>query len=277
MSSLKESPNLIRSEQLEECQVWSLPDVGDGRAVHTAGYMEESEEDVGPLTAEELEKIRQEGYKDGHAEGLKKGEQEGLQKGSKKAQAEIQKKVAEVAKALKQLAKPLASQENDIEDAIADLVVEVSRAVVRRELLLDSEQVLYAVREAIDALPIGCKNMKIFCHSKDQETIQKAADESGEVWLIVTDDTMAAGGCRIETENSIVDFTSEQMFHQVIAKALDKNLDDIDLINHPDGMQPDLFGNGSSMAQVANGSSKPFPTADDFPDLSLIRRPSDKD
>lgn len=52
--------------------------------------------------------------------------------------------------------------------------------------------------------------MSIFLHPEDAELMQKYLQGKNQQWPIQTDDTLTRGGCRVETRESIVDFSIEK-------------------------------------------------------------------
>jgi flagellar assembly protein FliH len=96
------------------------------------------------------------------------------------------------------------------------------KQLFRREIKIDPSHVIGVVREAIQLLPIASRNVQVQLHPDDaalvRETLSPAEGEPA--WTIVEDPLVAHGGCRITTENSHIDATTEARLQAVINATL---------------------------------------------------------
>ena len=200
---------------------------------HTEGLLQGKQEGLDQGKQEGLTQGKQEGLELGKSEGLEQGLQQGLQE----SQAQLDEKLAQINKLLTSLTHSLNQQDYKLEQALLNLVTEISRAVVKRDLEISSEQIIAVVREAIAALPPCRDNIRVFVHDKEMALVREAAQHGGENWQVVADDTLAIGGCRVETEQSVVDFTVDTRFQTMISQILNKQLSlpqDIDFEEAPE-------------------------------------------
>ena len=181
-----------------------------------AGYQE-------GLTQGRIEGValgKKEGFQLGQEEGLAKGMQEGLQR----AQKEVDAKVAAMDELMTHLTHAMNDQDYMLEQALLNVVVAVSRSVVGRELAIDSSHILSVVRQALAALPPSRDNVRIFVNPADVEVLKEAKERAGESWRALPDESISKGGCRVETDQSLVEFTVERRFAAMIEQLLEKQL-----------------------------------------------------
>lgn len=205
----------------------------------------EVDEDIVPLTAAEIEAIRQaahsEGLKTGHTEGFEQGKQEGLAAGKqeglesgKKAGFEegmelstqtIEAKKAELSGYINDLHYPLKQIDEEVQKELVILAISMAKAVVNVEVTQNKEVLLNAVNEAIQALPSQEKNYSIIINSEDYPVFMSHFDEatiSQNNWRINTNDSIARGGCKIQTDDHAVDLSIEKRCRDIFSQMLIK-------------------------------------------------------
>lgn len=203
-------------------------------AENMQAYEEAREEGLLSGRQEGLEKGLEEGRRQGHERGLKQGLEEGSKQGSEKGYQEgLQKADVELRKTLKtlngmmtQLSHAINEQDYQLEKALLDLSREIARNVVQRELLIDSSHIMKIVKQALVILPPSRDNVRILINPADQLLVQQAAEEGGENWRVVANQHIARGGCRVETDQSAVDFTTSERFSQVIEQIVQRQFAD---------------------------------------------------
>lgn len=181
-----------------------------------------------PLTAEDMEQIRQaayeeglaqgkeEGFSQGYAEGREQGQQDGMQQGlaegRKQGLAEIQPELDEqknqLAALLSQLQQPLAAVEQQVQQALTELALAMAQAVVGVEVTTNPTIILRAVQEATAALPLQTQDMRIMLHPDDLAIIRQHFTEEElqqRHWQLRADATLERGGCQVISEKSSVD------------------------------------------------------------------------
>lgn len=181
-----------------------------------AGYQE-------GLTHGRIEGVAQ-GKKEGFAQGQEEGLAKGMQDGLQRAQQEVDVKVAAMDELMTHLTHSMNAQDYMLEQALLNVVAAVSRTVVGRELTIDSSHILNVVRQALGALPPSRDNVRIFVNPADVAVLKEAKERAGENWRALPDETISKGGCRVETDQSLVEFTVERRFEAMIEQLLDKQL-----------------------------------------------------
>lgn len=230
----------IPKEELTAYEKWELP-LLDQQGNEVA---REEERDVKPLTAGDIEAIRQaawedghadgkvQGLKEGHAEGVALGRKDGLEAGrtdgEKKAldttRTEVNAKLARLESVMAELLDPIQRHEDELETALVNLTTVLARAVIFRELSLDSSHIEKVVRHAIASLPSTRENVKVRVNPKDSVWVRDVAGSFEAETFVVDDDTILPGGCKVETRHSLVDFTVEKRFQKAVQGMLDQQL-----------------------------------------------------
>jgi flagellar assembly protein FliH len=122
---------------------------------------------------------------------------------------------------------------------IVQLVKAVARQLVRRELKADPGEIMAVVREALGALPSATRSAQLKLHPEDAKLVREAlalseGDARGggmpgaaeRTWRIIDDPTQPRGGCRVETETSLIDASLESRLNAVITRLLGGSRDD---------------------------------------------------
>ncbi len=180
----------------------------------------------------------EEGYRAGNEEGFRKGYEqgiaEGLRQGAERAEQseslieierqQLQARVRHFEQLLSALADPVSQVDKEVEEQLVELVLAVSRQLIRRELKADPGQIIAVVREAVSLLPVAAREYRLALHPEDAALVREtlAMDEgAGErPWTIVEDPTLTRGGCRVVSEASYIDATVERQLAAVAATLL---------------------------------------------------------
>ncbi len=194
---------VIRSEDIADCQAWPVPEVRSGA-------------DVGrrPMTARELEEL----HSQARAEGFEQGLKEGREAGSR----EFVQRLELLGNAMRQLSTPFEQLDESVEQQLVQLAMLVARQLVRRELKADPTQVVAVVREALAALPVAARDVRLALNPEDAEMIREvlSLQEGDHAIRVVEDPVQSRGGCRVLTETSQIDATVESRLNAVIANTL---------------------------------------------------------
>lgn len=238
-------------ETQELLQQWQTPDLSAERladdsrtnalnktqpiakAKHEA---EESEFTVKPLTADDIEQIRQaafeegfnegkeEGFSKGYAEGREKGQQDGFNQGQAEGkkqglaegQEELNNRLTALNELIDQLQKPLAKVEQQVQQQLVQLALAMAQAVIAIEVKTNPQVILQAVSEAINALPLDATHIQIKLNPADLDTIEQCypADIRAERgWQLHAEPGIEQGGCVVQSSRSSVDRSLTQRIH----------------------------------------------------------------
>jgi len=193
---------IIRADDLKDCEAWHVPEVGAG------------DEAKRPVTARQLEEIQEQARHESYEQGLKEGREAGAR--------EFVERVQRLEGLMEKLDRPFEELDESVEQQLAQLSMIVARQLVRRELRTEPEQVIGVVREALAALPLAARNIRLSLHPEDATLVREALSlKQGETSIEVTEDPVQTrGGCRVLTESSQIDATVESRLNAIIANTL---------------------------------------------------------
>ncbi|UXY14590.1 flagellar assembly protein FliH [Chitiniphilus purpureus] len=169
-------------------------------APEPAPVVQPEPESVAPMqwpTAEEIEAIQQQAQREGF--------EAGLEAGRLAAELEVER--------LKALLMKLQSLVGDLDAALADKVLDlalvVGRQMVRKALEVDRERLLPLLREALATLPPMRPPARLFLNPADQDAVEAllGGELPADVWRLVPDPQIEAGGCRIDSSTSSADLS----------------------------------------------------------------------
>jgi flagellar assembly protein FliH len=256
-------PEDLTAQELEMVQNWHLPDVKDdsikpdgktsamGRSVdwyygkkqREQEQAEQQEEEIKPLTAVEIEDIRQaaydegilqghnDGFEKGHSEGLEKGHSEGLEKGKEEGIAAGMEEgrviIIDHAERWQQLTEqlnnPLFEINETVEKQLLELTVQLAEAVIGVEVKTSQTAIFNTLKESIDALPVSDSRCEISLNPADLELVknqfsdQNLADKG---WHIKAEPTIEQGGCIVESRTSSIDRTLKERIKSTLDRFL---------------------------------------------------------
>lgn len=112
--------------------------------------------------------------------------------------------------------------DEDVIQSITQLAVSISKQIIRRELQINSEQVVSVVKEAIKLLPLEKSRLIMHLNPSDISVVQKVFNQDDMVhsYSLVEDPTIQRGGCKLATDESIIDATIDSQVAQIAANLL---------------------------------------------------------
>jgi flagellar assembly protein FliH len=166
------------------------------------------------ITADTLEKLQEQAYK----EGFDKGHLEGLQAGKET----VNSAVAQLTNMMNSLATPFEKLDDRVVEELGELAALIARQIVRRELKTETGQIVSLVREAVSNLPVASSNIRVMLHPDDAEIVRQALSlsEHEQRWELLEDPVISRGGCKVVTESARIDVTVESQLNAVIANVL---------------------------------------------------------
>jgi flagellar assembly protein FliH len=183
-----------------------------------------------PLTADDIEQIRQaafdegisQGKEEGFGQGYNEGREQGYQDGLQQGQAEgkklglsegellIREQLAHLQLLIDQLQQPLQKVDAEVEQSLLNLSLQMAQAVLGVEVKTNPQCILNTLREAVEALPYQAEKLVIKLHPDDVAIIQQhySSEEIAErLWQIRSEPALERGDCRVESTESSVDRT----------------------------------------------------------------------
>jgi len=167
------------------------------------------DEAVRPQTVEEIEALQKLAYEEarkaGHAEGVKQGLQEVKQKANK-LQAVINF-----------LQKPLDDMDEAVEHQLTELAMLLAKHLLKKESSVDHQHIQNLLHESLQYLPLKSRDIRARLNPADIELLKLGElnlDEQS--WQCVADASVRAGGCIIESDQSVVDASVENRITQLM-------------------------------------------------------------
>jgi flagellar assembly protein FliH len=170
-----------------------------------------------PATTKRLPTVS--GLADLQAEAYKEAFDQGLAEGREAGRGEVRVQVDRLAGMFYDLAKPFEILDTEVERELLTLAMALARQIVRRELKTDPTQIIGIIREAIAALPVAAREVRVHLHPEDAGVVRQnlAPTESERAWTIIEDPVMARGGCQITTTTSRIDARLETRLGAILS------------------------------------------------------------
>jgi flagellar assembly protein FliH len=162
------------------------------------------------------------GLADLQAEAHKEAFEQGLAEGREAGRAEVRTQVERLAGMFYDLAKPFEELDTEVERELLTLAMALARQIVRRELKTDPTQIIGIIREAIAALPVAAREVRVHLHPEDAAVVREhlAPTESERAWSIIEDPVMARGGCQISSATSRIDARLETRLGGILSELM---------------------------------------------------------
>lgn len=206
---------LISKDSTDRYQRWDLPMVED-----VSGAVANAKDDKAPglMTAEQIERIQNQAFKEAYEAGFVKGREEGMASGKN----EIAHNAQLLDELLQSLTQPFETLDDDVTQQLVSLSVAISRQLVRRELKIDAAQIVGVVQEAVAILPVGSRDVKVCLHPDDVQVMHETLikKDTERTWKLVEDPSLSRGDCRILTETSHIDATLEKRLAAIASQLL---------------------------------------------------------
>jgi len=213
---------MVETKDKDDARPWLIPDM-ENRAVNSFLIEERRAKPIALPTVEELAQLRavarEEGYREGYDEAYKKG----YAKGELEARVFLEKELHEKREAFTQLlsalARPLDQMDQAAEQALVQLSLSVAKLLIRRELHSDPGQIVEVMREAISLLPLTRQVVRIALHPDDAILVRELFVREGASsnWQVIDDATQTRGGCKVSTDDSLIDASLESRIAAIVA------------------------------------------------------------
>lgn len=192
-------------------RTWIAPDMG---TVAGAASGKTSGAAARPPTVGGLADLQAEAYREAFEQGLAEGRAAGRE--------EARQQVERIAGMFYDLAKPFEELDTEVERELLTLAMALARQIVRRELKTDPTQIIGIIREAIAALPIAAREVRVHLHPEDAAVVRQhlAPTERERAWTIIEDPVMSRGGCQVTTNASRIDARLETRLGAILSELL---------------------------------------------------------
>lgn len=173
---------------------------------HIVGLRDEA---LRPQTVEEIEALQKQAYDEakqaGYDDGLKKGVQE------------MSQKAKQLQNMFNFFQHPLEELDVEVEHQLADLAMLIAKLLLKKESSIDAQHIHNLVHESLDYLPVKARDVRVRLNPDDIALLNQAEiDTNDQVWSCVSDNSVRAGGCVIESDTSHIDATVETRVQQIV-------------------------------------------------------------
>lgn len=174
----------------------------------------------------------QEGKRDGLAAGLADGRSAGQQQALEESRAQLQQALSAMTGAAAELNAQRIELETIALQDVVKLSIAIARRVTKRVAALDPAVLAANLEEAMK-LVMRQSDLRIAINPAQRATLDAALPKLALSWPalqhveIVQDDALAAGGCRIFTQNGQIDADLETQLDLVVAELLPQAASDM--------------------------------------------------
>lgn len=171
-----------------------------------------------------VQAARQSGYQDGYRDGLV-----ALESFKQSFAAQM---TAQIGQFVTAFDLEFAQLESQIADTVAHTATALARHVVRSELATRPELVAAVAAQAVEAVLLSARHIRVHVHPQDQPLVEAGAGEAltARGARLVADADVARGGCRVESDLGRIDAGIEARWAQAAA-----------LLGQPLGLRDDLI------------------------------------
>jgi len=209
----------IPGEEVQGARSWNLDNLGGAAAPSpfTQAKPAAAAAPVEPPAAPEpdqqelLHAARQAGYQDGYRDGM------AALDAFKHSFA--QQITAQVGQLVKNFDAEMQALEGDMAQSVARIAVELARQVVRSELSQNPELIARVAHDAVEALQLSARHVRVRVHPDDFPLVQEGAGremQAREAQLI-PDAEVARGGVKVDADIASVDATIATRWQQAVS------------------------------------------------------------
>ncbi|MDT8999350.1 FliH/SctL family protein [Paucibacter sp. APW11] len=165
------------------------------------------EPDIGEL----LHEARQTGYQDGYRDGMAALDAF--------KQSFAQQMTAQIGALMQAFDDQFAELEGQLAETLARCAVELARQVVRSEISQRPEHIARVAHDAVEALLVSARHVRVRVHPDDLPLVQEGAGEElrAREAQLLPDPSIARGGCKVDSDISSVDATLATRWQQTMA------------------------------------------------------------
>jgi flagellar assembly protein FliH len=164
-----------------------------------------------PDVQELLHAARQSGYQDGYRDGMA-----ALDAFKHSFAQQIS---AQVGQLVKGFDAELQALEGDMAQSVARIAVELARQVVRSELTQNPELIARVAHDAVEALQLSARHVRVRVHPDDFPLVQAGAGQEMQAReaQLIPDAEVARGGVKVDADIASVDATIASRWQQAVS------------------------------------------------------------
>ncbi len=164
-----------------------------------------------PSVQEQLHAARQSGYQDGYRDGMA-----ALDAFKHSFAQQISAQVGQV---VKNFDDEMQALEGEMAQSVARIAVELARQVVRSELTQRPELIARVAHDAVEALQLSARHVRVRVHPDDFPLVQDGAGQELQAReaQLIPDADVARGGVKVDADIASVDATIAARWQQAVS------------------------------------------------------------
>ena len=171
------------------------------------------EEHKSKVNANAPQQVSPEQLKMIYAKAYQKGYLKGEREAKENVMTVVHEELAELKQSMHQLATgfkaAIAQHADRTSEEMLSLALEISKTMVKAEILVNHEVVLSVIRQALTRLPSVQVPIRLMVHPEDEALVTRYMKESFEgVCQVIADRGVERGGCFLESETNLIDATN---------------------------------------------------------------------
>lgn len=220
----------IPGEEVQEAKAWNLNHLGDTPASPFAPMRPSAAAAQPPAAAaepppppepdlqEQLHTARQGGYQDGYRDGMAALDAF--------KQSFAQQISAQVGQLVKNFDAELLALEGEMAQSVARIAVELARQVVRSELTQRPELIARVAHDAVEALQLSARHVRVRVHPDDFPLVQQGAGQELQAReaQLIPDAEVPRGGVKVDADIASVDATLASRWQQAVSAIGQKSI-----------------------------------------------------
>lgn len=214
----------IPGEELQGAKAWSLDNLGSAApspfapmrpgaapAPAPAAAPVEPPPPPPPSLDEQLHAARQSGYQDGYRDGM--AALDAFKKSFAKQTS------AQIGALVENFDAEMRALEDDMAAAVSRIAVELARQVVRSELEQRPELIARVAHDAVEALQLSARHVRVRVHPDDFPLVQEGAGEEMQAReaQLIPDADVPRGGVKVDADIASVDATIATRWLQAVS------------------------------------------------------------
>jgi flagellar assembly protein FliH len=202
----------IPREELQGFAAWSPDSWSDGAAQTAAGRAEAEAPQATPADIEAtVRAARQSGYEDGYRDG-----QVALEAFKRSHASQVS---AQLQALITSLNGEIETIDNQMADAIASTALKLAKQVIRSELSIEPNHVVKVAQEAVGALLLSARHVRVRVNPNDHALVADGAAEAlaARGAQVIADAAVERGGCVVESDLGRVDAQVAHRWQQALA------------------------------------------------------------
>jgi len=154
-------------------------------------------------------------YKDAYEKGTKDSE-DFLETQLRDERARLNQNAAQLQQCINTLSQPLKDLDTEIEQQLTDTVFHFCKQILLHELTNDPAHITHLIQQSVLRLPVAQRKTTIKLNPDDINLLKESdIDVADQDWKVEPDESVAAGGCIIESKSSSMDMSIEKRLQAV--------------------------------------------------------------